>query len=72
VVAGLGGRAITKASLARLLVDAVADRLPSLSFLDLDWGIVNRQLEREKQMRRSGPVAENLLRDVGAVASKVH
>jgi pyruvate ferredoxin oxidoreductase alpha subunit len=72
VVAGLGGRAITKASLARMLAEAVADRLPSLSFLDLDWGIVNRQLEREAQMRRSGPVAENLLRDVGVVASKVH
>jgi pyruvate ferredoxin oxidoreductase alpha subunit len=39
--------------------------------MDLDWRIVNRQLEREATMRRSGPIAENLLRDVGAVASKV-
>jgi pyruvate ferredoxin oxidoreductase alpha subunit len=39
--------------------------------MDLDWRIVNRQLEREAQMRRSGPIAENLLRDVGPVASKV-
>ena len=30
-----------------------------------------RQLERERAMRRSGPIAENLLRDVGTVASKV-
>jgi pyruvate ferredoxin oxidoreductase alpha subunit len=72
VIAGLGGRSITKASLARMLREAVADRLPPLSFLDLDWRIVNRQLEREAATRRSGPIAENLLRDVGAVASKVH
>jgi pyruvate ferredoxin oxidoreductase alpha subunit len=71
VVAGLGGRAITKASLARMLAEAVADKLAPLSFLDLDWGIVNRQLAREAAMRRSGPIAENLLRDVGTVASKV-
>ncbi|MBI5257940.1 MAG: pyruvate ferredoxin oxidoreductase [Burkholderiales bacterium] len=72
VIAGLGGRAITKASLHRLLREAVADALPPLSFLDLDWRIVNRQLEREAQQRKSGPIAENLLRDVGAIASKVH
>ena len=71
VVAGLGGRAITKASLARTLRDAVADRLQPLTFMDLDWGIVNRQLERERATRRSGPIAENLLRDVGTVASHV-
>jgi pyruvate ferredoxin oxidoreductase alpha subunit len=72
VIAGLGGRAITQASIARMLLEAVADRLPALSFLDLDWRIVNRQLEREAAVRRSGPIAENLLRDVGTVASKVH
>jgi len=71
VVAGLGGRAITKASLERTLREAIADKLPSLTFMDLDWRIVNRQLEREAQVRRSGPIAENLLRDVGTVASKV-
>ena len=71
VVAGLGGRAITKASLARTLREAIADKLEPLTFMDLDWRIVNRQLEREASTRRSGPIAENLLRDVGAVASKV-
>ena len=71
VVAGLGGRAITKASLTRMLLDAMADRLEPLTFLDLDRRIVDRQLERERVQRRSGPIAENLLRDVGAVASKV-
>jgi pyruvate ferredoxin oxidoreductase alpha subunit len=71
VVAGLGGRAITRQSLARTLADAVADRLQPLTFMDLDWRIVERQLEREAATRRSGPIAENLLRDIGAVASKV-
>jgi pyruvate ferredoxin oxidoreductase alpha subunit len=71
VVAGLGGRAITKASLARTFKEAMAGILPPLTFMDLDWRIVNRQLEREAATRRSGPIAENLLRDVGAVASKV-
>ncbi len=72
VVAGLGGRAITKASLARMLREAAAERLGALTFLDLDERLVQRQLEREAAQRRSGPIAENLLRDVGAVASKVH
>jgi pyruvate ferredoxin oxidoreductase alpha subunit len=71
IVAGLGGRAITKASLHRTLREAIADTLAPLTFMDLDWRIVNRQLEREAQVRRSGPIAENLLRDVGTVASKV-
>ena len=71
VVAGLGGRAITKSSLHRLLLDAMADRLEPLTFLDLDWGIVNRVLEREKNQRRSGPVAEGVLRDIGTVASRI-
>ena len=71
VVAGLGGRAITKASLHRTLREAIAGTLAPLTFMDLDWRIVNRQLEREAQVRRSGPIAENLLRDVGPVAAKV-
>jgi pyruvate ferredoxin oxidoreductase alpha subunit len=69
VVAGLGGRAITKASLTKLLNDAIADKLELLTFLDLDWDIVNRVLEREKKQRRSGPIAENILRDLGPSAA---
>jgi pyruvate ferredoxin oxidoreductase alpha subunit len=70
-VAGLGGRAITKASLHKMLREAIADKLELLTFLDLDWSIVNRVLEREKQQRRSGPVAEGILRDIGTVSSKI-
>jgi pyruvate ferredoxin oxidoreductase alpha subunit len=58
VVAGLGGRAVTKASLHKLLLKASADDLELLTFLDLDWTLVNRVLERERSRRRSGPVAE--------------
>ena len=71
VIAGLGGRSITQASLMRTFGEAIAGTLQPLTFMDLDWRIVNRQLEREAAMRRSGPIAENLLRDVGSVASKV-
>jgi pyruvate ferredoxin oxidoreductase alpha subunit len=71
VIAGLGGRAITKASLHKLLLQAVADELGQLTFLDLDWDIVNRVLAREKQQRRSGPVAEGILRDIGTVSSRI-
>ena len=71
VIAGLGGRAITQASLVRTFAEAIAGTLEALTFMDLDWRIVNRQLEREASMRRSGPIAENLLREVGSVASKV-
>ena len=71
VIAGLGGRAITKASLHKMLLEAIADKLELLTFLDLDWGIVNRVLEREKKQRRSGPIAEGILRDIGTVASRI-
>jgi pyruvate ferredoxin oxidoreductase alpha subunit len=63
VIAGLGGRAITKASLHRLLREAIAGDLHALTFLDLNRGLVERELER-----RAGPHAENMLRDVGVVA----
>jgi pyruvate ferredoxin oxidoreductase alpha subunit len=71
VVAGLGGRAITQASLHRMLTDAVDDRLEPLTFLDLDRGLVERELQRMRRQRRSGPTAENILRDVGAVAARI-
>ncbi len=71
VIAGLGGRAITKKSLHALLLKAERDELEHVTFLDLNREVVDKQLAREKQMRRSGPIAENLLRDVGTVASKI-
>ncbi|HST34538.1 MAG TPA: transketolase C-terminal domain-containing protein [Solirubrobacteraceae bacterium] len=69
VIAGLGGRPITKASLLALFADAVADRLQPLSFLDMDWELVERELARMRASTASGPHAENILRDVGTVAA---
>jgi pyruvate ferredoxin oxidoreductase alpha subunit len=69
VIAGLGGRPITKSSLHALCTDAAADRLEPLTFLDLDWELVNRELKRMAGSRASGPHAENMLRDLGAVAA---
>ena len=71
VIAGLGGRAITKVSLHKLFRQAEKDELEHVTFLDLDWNMVNKQLERERLTRRSGPAAENMLRDIGTVASKI-
>ena len=64
VIAGLGGRAITRKSLRAMLADAAAGRLGSLTFLDLDTGLVGRELDRMRAERRSGPSAENMLRDI--------
>ncbi|BBE73774.1 pyruvate ferredoxin oxidoreductase [Oharaeibacter diazotrophicus] len=70
-VAGLGGRAITKASLRRLFEAVIVGTAEPLTFLDLDRGIVERELARMREKRRSGPIAENILRDVGAVAARI-
>ena len=74
VVAGLGGRPITTRSLHTLVADVLADRLEPdrLTFLDLDFELVARELQRTREHRRSGPHAENILRDVGAVAARPH
>jgi pyruvate ferredoxin oxidoreductase alpha subunit len=69
VIAGLGGRAITTASLQRMLASALAGRLGRLTFLDMDAELVERELARGRTRTRPGPHAENILRDIGAVAS---
>ncbi len=69
-IAGLGGRPIFKSQLHQLFRQAEKDELPPVTFLDLDRDAVNRQLERERQTRRSGPVAENMLHDKGIVSAK--
>jgi len=71
VVAGLGGRAITVKSLTTLFEKASREELDPVTFLDLDWKVVNKQLERERTTRRSGPAAESMLRDVGVIAARI-
>ena len=69
-IAGLGGRAIPKSSLHKLFREAEKEALGPVTFVDLDWDAVNKQLERERQTRRSGPIAENILHDKGVVSAK--
>jgi pyruvate ferredoxin oxidoreductase alpha subunit len=71
VIAGLGGRAITQASLRQLFEDAGADELELVTFLDLNADVVAHELERESQARRTGPTAEAILRRLGTVSSKI-
>jgi pyruvate ferredoxin oxidoreductase alpha subunit len=71
VIAGLGGRSITRASLRRVFDAAAEERLEPVTFLDLDQSLVDRVLAREREHRRSGPIAEGILRDLGVVAAKI-
>jgi pyruvate ferredoxin oxidoreductase alpha subunit len=71
VIGGLGGRAITRKSLHHHLGLAIQDKLEAVSFLDLNQDVVERELSREREKRRSGPIAENILRDIGVVAAKI-
>jgi pyruvate ferredoxin oxidoreductase alpha subunit len=74
VVAGLGGRPVTKRSLRGLLANVIGGRMEPnrLEFLDLDRRLVEGELQRLDARRRSGPHAENILRDVGVVAARLH
>ncbi|WP_166348676.1 transketolase C-terminal domain-containing protein [Phytoactinopolyspora limicola] len=71
VVAGLGGRPISKASLRRVFTDAIADRLEPLTFMDLDQDLVNGELRRIGASPRSGPTAENLLHELRVNARQI-
>ncbi|MEN8196014.1 MAG: pyruvate ferredoxin oxidoreductase [Pseudomonadota bacterium] len=70
IIAGLGGRPIPKASLHRAFGEAVRDEIDDPHFLDLNWELVDRELARAKEKRRMGPIAENVLRDLGLVGGK--
>jgi pyruvate ferredoxin oxidoreductase alpha subunit len=62
VIAGLGGRPVTRASLTDVFTRAVGDELDDVTFLDLNWRAINEQLSRARYTRHSGPIAENILR----------
>jgi pyruvate ferredoxin oxidoreductase alpha subunit len=62
VIAGLGGRPITRKSLDQIFKRAAEDALDDLTFLDIKWDVVQQQLERARKIRESGPIAENLLK----------
>lgn len=66
VIAGLGGRAVTRASLKKVFNQAIEGTLSDEEvFLDLDQELVDRQVAREHAAKRHiGPVAEALNRHV--------
>lgn len=69
VIAGLGGRPITRPSLRNLFETGVQDKLEDSHFLDLNIDLVKRQIERERARTGSGPAAENILRDIGVIGA---
>jgi pyruvate ferredoxin oxidoreductase alpha subunit len=72
VVAGLGGRSITRESLHRLFERAIRDELKPLNFLDLKTDVVDRELQRVHESRASGSHEQNILSDIGVVAAEPH
>ena len=47
IIAGLGGRPITKASLRKIFERAAIGELPEITFLDLNWDMVKNELGAE-------------------------
>jgi pyruvate ferredoxin oxidoreductase alpha subunit len=73
VVAGLGGRPVTRASLRSVFADVVQHRLTPnrLHFLDLHEDVVQHELERSRA-GSPGPHAESIVRALGAPGSSPH
>ncbi len=70
VIGGLGGRAIGESSLRRVFEEAIRGELGEMSFLDLDRGVVDRELERMSLDPRLPPSAHRVLADVRRQASR--
>ncbi|MFO1131103.1 MAG: pyruvate ferredoxin oxidoreductase [Hyphomicrobiales bacterium] len=66
VIAGLGGRAVTKASLHRLFRQALSQPWEGPHFLDLNERVIGREIHRRGKARRAGPAAENILKIIEA------
>lgn len=62
VIAGLGGRPITTNAIHRVISEAVSGTLPDVHFLDLNRAVVDQEIARTKENRKSGPTAENILK----------
>ena len=71
VIAGLGGRSISGESLKHMVRDARAERLSEPYFLDLNMRVVDEERARRQEERQAGPLAEQLIRAVKAIGTKV-
>ena len=63
-IAGLGGRPIPRTSLHRLFRQAVVQPWEGPHFLDLNDRVVGKEIHRTGKNRRSGPTAENILKQL--------
>ncbi|MGB7914544.1 MAG: pyruvate ferredoxin oxidoreductase [Rhodomicrobium sp.] len=63
-VAGLGGRPVTRQSLRGLFRQAATDPWEGTHFLDLNDRVVGREIHRAGKLRRAGPTAEAILRQL--------
>jgi pyruvate ferredoxin oxidoreductase alpha subunit len=70
VVAGLGGRAVTKAALRAMLADAAAGRLERFSFLELRHDVIERELARSA-VQHTGVPTHHVLRATGVPAARI-
>ncbi|WP_431859166.1 hypothetical protein, partial [Azospirillum sp.] len=71
LIAGLGGRPITRAGIKGFLENVESEPHFDLHFLDLKRDVVDAEIARMGETRRSGPIAENILRHMGADAQNV-
>ena len=55
VIAGLGGRPVTKASLRELVSEVERGEVEDLTFLDLNWKMIQRELHRQNHLSRPRP-----------------
>ena len=62
IICGVGGRMMEKQLMFEALLRAARDELEQLTFLGLDWDVVNRQLEQQRLQRRSRIAAARTLR----------
>jgi pyruvate ferredoxin oxidoreductase alpha subunit len=70
VIAGLGGRPITRPSLHKVFRRALVQPWEGAHFLDLSEAIVAKELHHVRKVRRSGPTAENILRRLSESAQQ--
>ena len=70
VIAGLGGRPITRESLMRMFGRVERGELKDPHFLDLDLDVVRREIDRQRDQITAGPIAENILRELGPGVAK--
>lgn len=67
LIAGLGGRPILQPSLNAFMDRVAAEPHYDVHFLDLREDVVEAEIARMAAERRSGPIAENVLRRVAAL-----